>query len=112
MTTQDAKLLERGGCVVYYFNREGRDFFTPRFLSQSRRPEAGLNSATTISHCEERSDEAISAELLRPGIATPQQMGARNDIRGFSLMLHDPRDRNSMRGHAQDYKRSWPMSPG
>jgi len=30
------------------------------------RPDAEMNSATTISHCEERSDETISVRLLRP----------------------------------------------
>ena len=45
MTTQNAKLLEKRGCIVYHSNREGRDSFTPR---KSRRPEAEMNSATTI----------------------------------------------------------------
>jgi len=60
MTTQNVKLLERGGCVVYHFNREGRDSFTPRNLSQSRRPGAEMNSATTISHCEADSPFVIA----------------------------------------------------
>ena len=35
--------------------------------------------------CEECSDEAISVGLVRMEIATPRQVGARNDILSMSL---------------------------
>jgi hypothetical protein len=48
MTTQNVKLLERGSCIVYHFNREGRDSYTPRHkktvldLSRQCRDEIGI----------------------------------------------------------------------
>jgi hypothetical protein len=30
MTIQNSKLLEKGSCIVYHFNHEGRDYYTPR----------------------------------------------------------------------------------
>jgi len=30
MTNQNAKFLERDTCIIYHFNREGKDSFMPR----------------------------------------------------------------------------------
>ena len=52
------------------------------------RPEAEMNSATTISHCE--ADFVSRSNLVEgQGIAAHLPC-ALNDIRGFSPVLHDP----------------------
>jgi len=46
-----------------------------------------LRGALSLRRCEERSDEAISVELVGNEIATPRQVGARNDTEGYYQML-------------------------
>jgi hypothetical protein len=46
-----------------------------------------LRGAFSLRHCEEQSDEAIWMDLARNEIATPRQVGARNDMGGYYPML-------------------------
>ena len=45
-----------------------------------------LRGAFSLRRCEEHSDEAISVELAGNEIATPRQVGARNDREGYYPM--------------------------
>jgi hypothetical protein len=46
-----------------------------------------LKRAFSLRRCEEHSDEAISVDLVGNEIATPRQVGARNDAESYYPML-------------------------